>query len=123
MGHVVVTAGDIMLIIITGVIVTVVVTRIMFRLLLLDRRHRGLNRREGGVQIWVVEVIFIGGNTLLCVSGRVLPAKIARTMLHFAIYLPSVCNYLNWSCSLYTACCCWPCCWVCRAAACLAMSA
>ena len=100
MGHVVVTAGDIMLIIITGVIVTVVVTRIMFRLCLLDRRHRGLNRREGGVQIWVVEVIFIGGNTLLCVSGRVLPAKIARTMLHFAIQLPAVCIYLNWSCSL-----------------------
>ena len=70
---VVVTAGtDIMLIIITDV--TVVVTRIM-RLLLLARRHRGLNRRKGGVQIWVVEVIFIGADTLLCVSWRVLSAK------------------------------------------------
>ena len=70
---VVVTAGtDIMLIIITDV--TVVVTRIMC-LLLLARRHRGLNRRKGGVQIWVVEVIFIGADTLLCVSWRVLSAK------------------------------------------------
>lgn len=76
-GHMVVVAvGDIMLIIITGVIVAVVVTRIMSRLLLLDSRsHRGLNRREGGVQIWVVEVIFIGGNTLLRIARRVLPTK------------------------------------------------
>ena len=74
---VVVTAGtDIMLIIITDVVVTVVVTRIVsLCLLLLDRRHRGVNRRKGGVQIWVVEVIFIGADTLLCVSWRVLSAK------------------------------------------------
>ena len=75
---VVVTAavGDIMLIIITDVVVVataVVVTRIVC-LLLLDRRHRGLNRGEGGIQIWVIEVVFIGGNTLLCVPRRVLPA-------------------------------------------------
>ena len=74
---VVVAVGDIMLIIITGVIVTVVVTRMMSpRLLLLDnRRHGGLDRGEGGVQIWVVEVIFVGGNTLLCIARRVLPTK------------------------------------------------
>ena len=76
---VVVTAavGDIMLIIITDVVVVatvVVVTRIVC-LLLLDRRHRGLNRGEGGIQIWVIEVVFIGGNTLLCVPRRVLSAK------------------------------------------------
>ena len=78
---VVVTAavGDIMLIIITDVVVVatvVVVTRIVsLCLLLLCRRHRGLNRGEGGIQIWVIEVVFIGGNTLLCVPRRVLSAK------------------------------------------------
>ena len=85
---VVVTAavGDIMLIIITDVVVVatvVVVTRIVC-LLLLDRRHRGLNRGEGGIQIWVIEVVFIGGNTLLCVPRRVLSAKdiIVSTYCH-----------------------------------------
>ena len=95
---VVVTAGtDIMLIIITDVVVvTVVVTRIVsLCLLLLDRRHRGMNRRKGGIQIWVVEVIFIGADTLLCVSWRVLPAKDnsytrCRSFYHCLYYLPEL---------------------------------
>ena len=97
---VVVAVGDIMLIIITGVIVTVVVTRIVSpRLLLLDSRsHRGLNRGEGGVQIWVVEVIFIGGNTLLCIARRVLPTKMQGHLV--TIHFDQLMAHLNWSCSL-----------------------
>ena len=74
----------------TAVIVAVVVTRM---------------KGEGGVQVWIVEAFFIGGDALLRVAGRVFSAdkdyNVTTTLIHpFRNQNEDlILFYLNWSCS------------------------
>ena len=62
-----------MMMMMTAVIVAVVVTRM---------------KGEGGVQVWIVEAFFVGGDALLRVAGRVFSAdkekcyNVATTLIH-----------------------------------------
>ena len=73
----------------TAVIVAVVVTRV----------------KGEGVQVWIVEAFFIGGDALLRVAGRILSAdkgyNVTTTLIHpFRNQNEDlILFYLNWSCS------------------------
>ena len=50
----------------------------------------GLDRGEGdGVQVWIVEVVLVGGDALLGVAGRVLAAELQLLAIH-RVLLPAL---------------------------------
>ena len=50
----------------------------------------GLDRGEGdGVQLWIVEVVLVGGDALLGVAGRVLAAELQLLAVH-GVLLPAL---------------------------------
>ena len=73
---------------VTVIIVTTLgLTRIMVGLLGLGL---GLDWGEGdGVQVWIVEVVLVGGDALLGVAGRVLAAELQLLAIH-RVLLPAL---------------------------------
>ena len=75
---------------VTVIIVTTLgLTRMMVGLLGLGL-GLGLDRGEGdGVQVWIVEVVLVGGDALLGVAGRVLAAELQLLAIH-RVLLPAL---------------------------------
>ena len=73
---------------VTVIIVTTLgLTRIMVGL---HGLGLGLDRGEGdGVQVWIVEVVLVGGDALLGVAGRVLAAELQLLAIH-RVLLPAL---------------------------------
>ena len=75
---------------VTVIIVTTLgLTRMMVGLLGLGL-GLGQDRGEGdGVQVWIVEVVLVGGDALLGVAGRVLAAELQLLAIH-RVLLPAL---------------------------------